>query len=251
MTDQIYWTVTRDDQTPTLDPSVPFETFLTPYELERLSAFRFPKRRSEWLHGRWSIKYLLRHSAPGWQDLAGSRVQVKNEAEGMPFLEDASTQVRLPLQISINHREHNAFCAITTAAALKVGVDLELVENRPPSFLEDYFTSREYTAGLEYHDLERDVYFTLLWSLKESVLKALGKGLRLDTRRVEITEIEDLSGALQDPSWRCAQVVFAMNNAVQWRLWWRYLDHFIFSVAACFSQSAAAPELYEVPPGLE
>ena len=248
MPDLIYWTASLDEQTPCTSDSVPFEAYLTEYELERLGMLRFPKRRAEWLHGRWTMKYLLRHSAAGYAGLPPVRVQLKNEAEGMPFLEEPREGKRLAVPISISHREHRAFCALTTAASVQLGVDLELVESRPPSFLEDYFTAQEYSTGLALKGLERDIWFTLLWSLKESVLKAVGKGLRLDTRNVVIDHVEDLAGAAQDSAWRSACVTFEKYNSMQWRLWWRYMDRFIYSVAARFPAQGETPELAEVSP---
>ena len=251
MPDLISWTALQDDQTPCTNPGIPFDTYLSSSELERLGQMRFPKRRNEWLLGRWSMKYLLRHSLPGYANLSPVQVQLKNEPEGMPYLEQASCGARLPLYISLSHREHRAFCALTGTPSLKVGIDLEWVENRPPSFLEDYFTAREYAAGLELQGQERDVWFTLLWSLKEAVLKAVGKGLRLDTRRVELHAVQDLPGALQDSSWRNAEVHFEQDKPLRWRLWWRYQDYFIYSIAACFALDAPMPELCEVPPTLQ
>jgi 4'-phosphopantetheinyl transferase len=251
MSDLVYWTVTLDDQTPCVNFTIPFDAYLTPYELERLSKLRFPKRRAEWLHGRWTMKYLLRHSIPAYANLPPVQVQLKNEPEGMPFLEKASDGSRLPLYISISHREHRAFCALTDVPSFKVGIDLEWVESRPPSFLEDYFTTREFAAGLEHQGLERDIWFTLLWSLKEAVLKAVGKGLRLDTRNVEVIGVEDLAGALHDSSWRHADIHFENDPSVQWRLWWRYQDRFVYSIAVGFPVDAPAPELHEVSPTLE
>ena len=251
MPDLIYWTVTLDDQTPCVSFSQPFDAYLAPYELERLNLLRFPKRRAEWLHGRWTTKYLLRHSAPEYNAVSPVTVQLKNEPEGMPFLEQIPAGKRLPLQISISHREHRAFCALTTAPSIQVGIDLELVENRPPSFLEDYFTGREFAAGLALNGPERDLWFTLLWSLKEAVLKAIGKGLRLDTRSVEIDSVEDLSGALLDAQWRQAHVTFEKDKPAQWRLWWRFQDHFVYSIAARFPLDGDAPELNEIAPNLE
>jgi len=251
MSDLIYWVVSLDEQTPCVTYSQPFESYLTEYELTRLGLLRFPKRRAEWLLGRWTMKYLLRHSLADYTGLPPVRVQLKNEPEGMPYLEQASEGKRLPIYISISHREHRAFCALTSAPALQVGVDLELVESRPPSFLEDYFTAQEYDTGLALKGLERDIWFTLLWSLKESVLKAVGKGLRLDTRNVVIHQVDDLTGAIQDTNWRKAYVTFEKDNAVQWCLWWRYMDRFIYSVAVRFPADAKMPELAEVSPLLD
>jgi 4'-phosphopantetheinyl transferase len=251
MSDLIYWTVTHDEQTPCVSFSQPFEAYLTLNELDRLGLLRFPKRRAEWLHGRWTMKYLLRHSAADYIGLSPVWVQVKNEPEGMPYLEKLPDAKRLPVNISISHRDHHAFCGLTTAPDIQVGVDMEVVENRPPSFLEDYFTAQEYASGLALRGFEQDIWFTLLWSLKESVLKAVGKGLRLDTRNVVINQVEDLTGALHNSDWRRAHVIFEKDEPAQWHLWWRFHGRFIYSIAARFPLNAEDPQLHEVSPELE
>lgn len=253
MPDLIYWTVSRDNQTPCVDFSVPFENYLTPYELERLGHLRFPKRRAEWLHGRWTVKYLLRHSDQAFANLTPTIVQVKNEPEGLPFLERFSNTERIPANISLSHRDHRAFCALTSTLDLKIGVDMELVEARPPSFLEDFFTPREFQQGNGYGDELRDLWFTLIWSLKESMLKALGTGLRLDTRCVEILCVEGLPlrKAATELEWHGARVRFESYGHTHWRVWWRVQDHTVYTIAALLTSSAKPPELCEVSPCLE
>ncbi|MCE1252397.1 MAG: 4'-phosphopantetheinyl transferase superfamily protein [Anaerolineae bacterium] len=251
--DIVYWTVGRDDLTTDAGSALPFEKFLTSYEIERLSYLRFPKRRAEWLLGRWTIKYLLRHSIPAFNGWQPGLVQVKNEPEGMPYLENTGKQTPLPANISISHRDHYAFCAITGSAPLKIGVDIELIESRPPSFLEDFFTQNEYQQGLSFQGYQRDVWFTLIWSLKESVLKALGKGLRLDTRCVEVRDIGVVlplktAGAAQ---WFNARVVYEGEPDVQWCAWWRKQDRFVYTLAARLPDAHTTPQLQEVPANLE
>jgi phosphopantetheinyl transferase len=79
-------------------------------------------------------------------------------------------------------------CAVAPPSA-EVGCDLETVEPRSPAFLADYFTDAEPNLVARTPAAMRDRVLTLLWSAKESALKALGSGLRLDTRSVDAAPV--------------------------------------------------------------
>jgi 4'-phosphopantetheinyl transferase len=99
-----------------------------------------------------------------------------------------------------------------TRAGAALGCDLELVEPRSDAFAADYFTAEEQSlaarAGPDRHRL-----LTLLWSGKESALKALGEGLRLDTRCVEVRPSRG------DAIWQPMQV--ARSNGEILHGWWQ------------------------------
>jgi phosphopantetheinyl transferase len=69
---------------------------------------------------------------------------------------------------------------------IPLGCDLELIEARSDSFIADYFTEYEQTIIAQGRGDQRDQLVTTLWSAKESALKALQVGLRVDTRSVQI-----------------------------------------------------------------
>jgi 4'-phosphopantetheinyl transferase len=64
---------------------------------------------------------------------------------------------------------------------------VETVAARSAAFVADYFTPEEKALVVDTPQSERDRLITLLWSAKESVLKALRCGLRADTRDVAVT----------------------------------------------------------------
>ena len=70
--------------------------------------------------------------------------------------------------------------------------NLELVEPRDPALVRTFFTEHE-QATVAAEPGPRAV--ARIWSAKESVLKALGLGLRLDTREVEIVGEATVPGA--------------------------------------------------------
>lgn len=93
----------------------------------------------------------------------------------------------LPLAISISHRDGRAACAISETSRA-IGCDLELIEPRTDAFITDYFTDSEQAL---IHRVPADQLFAavaILWSAKESALKALGEGLRMDTRSVVVAQ---------------------------------------------------------------
>jgi 4'-phosphopantetheinyl transferase len=109
-----------------------------------------------------------------------------------------------------------------------VGCDLETIEPRSPAFLADYFTDEERDLAGRMAGADRDRVVTLLWSAKESALKALGCGLRADTRVVSAAP----AGFLQtrDEQWHRLSV--AHSGGRIFCGWWRSSRDLIRTVVA-------------------
>jgi len=104
-----------------------------------------------------------------------------------PILRDSD---RAPVPIegrrpSISHAANVAIAAVGHEGRVRVGIDVERVEYRSPSFLREAFTSDEIAALPS--GPGREVAVALSWSVKEAVLKALGTGLSLDLHSVRVT----------------------------------------------------------------
>jgi 4'-phosphopantetheinyl transferase len=159
--------------------------WLTRDEMRRFDAMRFPKRRREWRLGRWTAKcavaaYFRWHNDP--RTLA--TIEVQNAASGAP---EVWLSAKLaPVAISLSHRDGLAMCAVAPAN-VALGCDLEIIEQRSDAFVEDYFTAEERQLLAQAPVPSRSLLVTVLWSAKESTLKALQQGLRLDTRSVNVT----------------------------------------------------------------
>ena len=163
--------------------------FLNPVEASELAGMRFPKRRGEWLHGRRAAKTLLQKCHPACAQVSLSEIVIANEPTRAPYAALANG-MRLPGSLSITHSGPLAAAALALAPHLRVGIDLEKIETRPAGFFEAYFTAGE-NAYLRSCPAESEAEtLTLLWSAKESVLKALRTGLAQDTLRVEIDLVE-------------------------------------------------------------
>ena len=138
-----------------------------------------------------------------------SKIEIVADASGAPraFISGRAAEVR----ISLSHRATVGACAVTSSIAA-LGCDLELVESRSESFLADYFTEQEHVM-LALAGKDRMRMAAVLWSAKESALKALGEGLRMDTRSVSVTRIEN------GESW--SRLSVSCDTGEVFQGWWR------------------------------
>ena len=171
------------------ESDVPAENhWLSPGETRCLTAMRFAKRRTDWRLGRWTAKRALAACLQLPADLpALANIEIRAASSGAPevFLRNQ----RAPVTISLSHRAGAAICAVALSAT-SLGCDLETVEPRIATFAADYFTANEQTLVEQTCAQVRPLLVTLLWSAKESALKALNTGLRLDTNSVEVSLLD-------------------------------------------------------------
>jgi len=112
---------------------------------------------------------------------------------------------------------------------VELGCDLELADARSAAFLADYFTPLERAFVEQAATSERPQTMALLWSAKESLLKALRVGLRIDTREVAVS-IE----VAPSPSWGVA-AWRPLRISCHRRLfdgWWRSAGQVVHTVVA-------------------
>jgi len=224
--------------------------------VERL---RIPKRRSDWRLGRWTAKRAIAAflRAPYDPEML-ARIEIRSAASGAPlaFRENAPAAV----SISITHRCGIAACAVAPPE-MAIGCDLELIEPRSDAFLTDYFTVAEQALLARFPAAERVVFSNLLWSAKESALKVLKVGLRIDTRCVEVslgenppTEAEEFLRGLTHSSnfdeprpfeeWFPLSVCCA--NGQSFRGWWMPMCDLVRTIVT--APSAGAPLILRTVP---
>jgi 4'-phosphopantetheinyl transferase len=153
-----------------------------------LDGLRFARRRSDWRLGRWTAKRALA-AYLGCPAGAGvlQHIEIRASLSGAPEIFVGGEPS--PIGISLSHRAGIALCALAPAGQA-LGCDLELIEPRAAAFVEDYFTAEERASLAGASAGDQPALLALLWSAKESALKALRQGLRLDTRAVIVT-LED------------------------------------------------------------
>jgi len=209
MTAQVRWlTCDRGEVPDGLD-------WLAPEERDRLAAFRFAPRRADFLLGRWTAKCLLAAGLPG---AALAAIAIRAAPDGAPeaFLDGAP----LPVAVSLSHRAGRALAAVADAGAV-LGADLECVEPRSALLVADFFTAAEAAAVAACSPAGRDRAIALIWSAKESALKARRTGLREDPRRmrVEADGITASAAARGEGAWHPLRI--AIDGSPSLPGWWR------------------------------
>ncbi len=180
---QVYWLEQSEAAVPTADD------WLSENEIAKLNCLRFAKRRSDWRLGRWTAKRAV-----------AANLRLPDDPQSLKAIEIIAASTGQPevtirerpemVSISISHRNGIAICAVA-AGDVKLGCDLELVETRSTAFIADYFTKTEQELIAQVSGTIQPLLINLLWSAKESTLKALHVGLRADTRSIEVKTLGD------------------------------------------------------------
>src|SRR6266536_6267749 len=190
---EVYWLVQTEADTPATND------WLSESEAARLDSMRFEKRRKDWRLGSWTAKLAVvayRNLSEHSQTLRD--VEIRPATSGAPDVFFAGQPA--PVTISLSHRDGIAICAVAPSS-VALGCDLEIIEPRSESFIADYFTAEEKELVARARADDRSRLLTLLWSGKESTLKALREGLRSDTRSV-IVSPADVPGDGGFKTWR-------------------------------------------------
>ncbi|HJX52530.1 MAG TPA: 4'-phosphopantetheinyl transferase superfamily protein [Polyangia bacterium] len=220
---------------------------LGPREEAILAGLALLPRRRKWLLGRWAAKRLLGELAAEDNDLVtgllgkpGSdedwrrQFGILNDDAGAPYV-DRQRQGKLPLALSISHRGDWGLAAVALSPGARIGADLETVEPRDPALVRQFFSESEADRVAKANGSDVDRTVARIWSAKESVLKAMGLGLRHDTRDIVVgDEIAAPAGAPE--AWRALDIRLAPVLAARiaprsLSLLWRDLDAHVITVA--------------------
>ena len=219
---EVYWLEQTEADLSTVDD------WLSPNEQALLNTMRFAKRRSDWRLGRWTAKnalalYFLYLKLPADPQVLAS-IEIRSGSTGAP--EAYLGNEPAAATISLSHRAGIAACAVTMPG-VELGCDLEMVELRSDAFVADYFTTAEQSFIAQASVADRARLLAMLWSAKESTLKALHEGLRLDTRSVIVSPGSarfDLHG------WSAMQVRHANHRTFCG--WWQHAEGIVRTVVA-------------------
>ena len=196
------------------------ENWLTRQEAEVLAGFKFPRRCRDWLLGRWTAKAALGRFQPA-AERPMTDWQVEADVDGAPMILKEGQRTEIP--VSLSHRGNHALCTLAEMP-MRLGCDLETVEIRSRSFEETFFTASELAMLEQQPASDRARLVTLIWSAKESALKALHTGLKADTRRVIVRSCSSDSSA-----WNSLEVEDSLDGGV-FHGWWRDFDGMVMTV---------------------
>jgi len=214
---EVFWLEQRQQDVPS--PT----DWLSAGELGRLACMRVPKRRQDWLLGRWTAKQAVAAFLGSPCDPAAlASIEILPAESGSPQAYLATKSA--PVSISLSHRNGRAACAVA-GSGVGIGCDLEVVEPRCDAFVSDYFTPQEQELVARVSPANRFRLLALLWSAKESALKKLRTGLRIDTRSVavnlarnvaQVDRVLSLDARSCTKSWHPLRTIYSTEVYVGW-----------------------------------
>lgn len=140
-------------------------------EKQELESFTNLRRQREYLTSRLVLKGLAENFS-----MNADQFVILKDSLGCPYGTDHKDEY----YVSIAHSNHNVFCGINDRGP--IGVDLEPVGRRVPSRLMRRILHPADAELLAEMDPIR------LWTLKESLIKLEGQGLRLNMNEVQIQQ---------------------------------------------------------------
>jgi 4'-phosphopantetheinyl transferase len=174
----VYWLTQASADVPADD------SWLSEREQAIAGRMYFEKRRQDWRLGRWTAKRAVSgYLALGVDPSSFTELEIIAAADGAP--EAFREGIPAPVSLSISHSAELAFCSVASPGTA-LGCDLELIQAREPNFAADYFTAEELDFLERTPVTDRPLITNLIWSAKESALKALREGLRRDTRSIQV-----------------------------------------------------------------
>jgi 4'-phosphopantetheinyl transferase len=252
----IHWLLQSVDSCPEIAGGNAPAGLLCEEERQRLGTLKVDKRRRDWLLGRWTAKHLVQGYLSETEGFAPplDLIQIANEEDGSPYCllrpQNGGTPQRLGASLSISHSHGYSFCALcreldTTTdeedsargeppASIRweLGCDIEWIERREQNFVSDFFTAQELRDVMGTPVEQRDCRVTAIWSAKESVLKSLRTGLRIDTRRIVCRfEPHDLTPAAWSPFTVMVDGGLVEQFPGAWYAWWQVQQGFVFTMA--------------------
>jgi 4'-phosphopantetheinyl transferase len=213
-----------------------FEVLLSAEERARCARFRTGQLQRQYLLARALQRIVLSRYAPGvrpaeWQFAKGEHDK--------PALAAPLASHGLHFNLT-----HTAGLVAFAVARSPLGVDVENFALRDPPLevARNYFTPREADALEALPAHARRARFFALWTLKESWLKADGRGLSAGLENAEF----DL-----DASNRVAAVRLAADDARLWSFqqWWPSPEHVMALAVRHDSASAPQVEMRRFEPG--
>lgn len=155
-------------------------------EKDRASRCRFEKDQARFISGRATLRLLLGL----YTGIPPEKIAFRYEAQGKPMLADSPAW-----QFNLSHSRELALFAI--GREQPVGIDLEQIDPAFPcaEVAEDILSEAELHQLSARDPADRLPLFFQIWTAKEALLKAVGKGFSIEPKSIELRF--DISSPLQ------------------------------------------------------
>jgi 4'-phosphopantetheinyl transferase len=121
---------------------------------------------------------LAKYSVAGAAGIPADTVTFTVDSFGKPHMNR-----EIPIHFNVSHSGSWVMCAVDNAP---IGIDVEKVRHYDPDLAKRFYHPYEYDSLIALPEHERNGRFYDLWTIKESYIKALGKGLSIPLNSFEI-----------------------------------------------------------------
>lgn len=161
-------------------------------EQQRSASYKFDKHRNLYIVAHVFLRKVLSYHA----DLAPEDWQFYQNSYGKPYIKNSEFQA---IQFNLSHTDGMIVCAVNRTH--NVGADVEI--SRPINYIKQMsrrnYTEREYNDIFSKSNSEEQLHrFFTYWTLKESLVKALGCGLSIPLKEIGFIQQEDYSWTLEN-----------------------------------------------------
>jgi 4'-phosphopantetheinyl transferase len=200
--------------------------FLSPDETERVARFRFPIHKQRFI----AFRYLLRQILSLYVKTLPQEIQFAYTPYKKPYLLNPSHS---PFQFNLAHSDDMAIYAITLN--YDVGIDIEKMRPTYNQLVaQRFFNEKENHLLMQLPTKEKMAGFYRVWSRKEALIKAVGKGLSLPLSSFCVaTQDVDETIVLENDTWSLHplsikpgyQAALATNQIIKSISHWQFIDH--------------------------
>ena len=193
-------------------------------EHQRAMRFIFPIHQQRFI----AARSILRQILSLYLNIAPQAIIFAYTEYHKPYIRDYPE-----IRFNLAHSHEMAVYALTLHHA--IGIDIEKIKPTYKSAVaKRYFSREENRELMQLSNEERVLGFYQLWSKKEAIVKAVGKGLSIPLssfsvsirKEFEIIELENASWSLLSlpihPDYSSA---LASNQSVKSVLYWQFFDH--------------------------
>ena len=144
-----------------------------------IEKFHFESDKKRMLYGNVMSRYFIGEKL----DKPGETVEFEFNSFGKPYVKGVPM-----VQFNVSHSGEWVVCAIGDN---EVGVDVEQIKPIETKIAQQFFTQREYNTITFTQEDERLKAFYLFWTMKESYIKYIGKGLSIQLDSFDVVKTKD------------------------------------------------------------
>ena len=158
--------------------------YLSQEEKNKYHKFYFEKDRRLYLLSHGMLRLVLSQ----YLSCSTQALKFNTNQYGKPYLLDYPE-----CQFNLSHSKQAVALVINQGADLSLGVDIECFQDRGKiiNLATNFFSKQECMLLNKYPNSEKNEIFFKLWTLKESYIKAIGKGLSINLNSFSFNEIDE------------------------------------------------------------